>query len=100
LTVQSTKAQRLQVWKGFSRAVGGALPFSMPLLMTMEVWRIAVAAGRWQLLALALATVLLTFGLARTFSGQQLKPSLQTAAVDTGVASLSWPARSPPPGPG
>ncbi len=77
------------MWQGFGRAMGGALLFSMPLLMTMELWRIAVAVDRWRLLALALATLLLTFGLARTFGATKQEPSLRAAAVDTGVAVLA-----------
>ena len=89
LTVPTAAAERRQVWEGFGRAMGGALLFSMPLLMTMELWHIAVAVDRGQLLALTLATLLLTFGLARTFSGKQQEPSLRAAAVDTGVAVLA-----------
>jgi uncharacterized membrane protein len=89
LIVQTSQAQRRLVWQGFGRAMGGALLFSMPLLMTMELWRIAVAVDRWRLLALALAALLLTFGLARTFGATEQERSLRAAAVDTGVAVLA-----------
>jgi uncharacterized membrane protein len=47
----------------------------MPLLMTMELWRIAVAVDRWRLLTLALAALLLTFGLAWTFGATEQERS-------------------------
>ena len=80
------------VGKGLARAFGGALLFAMPLLMTMELWRIAVAVERWRLLALALATVLLTLGLARTFGSRAGRRDWRDTAVDAGIAVLAGTA--------
>lgn len=77
------------MWVGFGRAIGGALLFSMPLLMTMELWRIAVAADVTQLAALALATLLLTLGLAHTFGAMSGSITWRDATVDAGVAILA-----------
>jgi uncharacterized membrane protein len=74
---------------GLGRAFAGALLFSMPLLMTMELWRLAVTMQRWHLVVLVLATVVLTLGLAHTFGTIHGNPSWREAAIDAGVAFLA-----------
>ncbi|MCZ2857312.1 TIGR02587 family membrane protein [Blastococcus sp. VKM Ac-2987] len=76
-----------QLVMGFGRGIGGALLFAMPLLMTMEVWRLAHAVDRHRLAALVLGTVLLVVGLARNLgsTGAGWRASL----VDAGVAFLA-----------
>lgn len=70
---------------GFGRAIGGALLFAMPLLMTMEVWRLASSVDRYRLAVLTLATVGLVIGLARSF-GSRENSGWGASLVDAGVA--------------
>ncbi|MGY1827670.1 MULTISPECIES: TIGR02587 family membrane protein [unclassified Blastococcus] len=83
---QQTEAHHLI--KGFGRAVGGALLFAMPVLMTMEVWRLSLAVDRYRLAALAVGTVLLVIGLARHLGGSGAS-GWRPALVDAGVAFLA-----------
>jgi putative integral membrane protein (TIGR02587 family) len=49
--------------RALSRAFGGALLFSFPLLMTMEMWSLGMAVERWRLLAFLLLTLPMLIGL-------------------------------------
>lgn len=49
--------------RALSRAFGGALLFSFPLLMTMEMWSLGVAVERWRLLAFLVLTAPMLIGL-------------------------------------
>lgn len=75
--------------EGLGRAFAGALLFSMPLLMTMELWRLAVTMQRWHVAVLVVATVVLTVGLAHTFGAIHGNASWADAAVDAGVAFVA-----------
>lgn len=75
--------------RGFARAFAGAVLFAMPLLMTMELWRIAVAVERWRLALLVVATVALVVGLSRTFGALSGGVRWGAAVVDGGVAVLA-----------
>lgn len=77
------------VLRGFARAFAGAVLFAMPLLMTMELWRIAVAVERWRLALLVVATVALVVGLSRTFGAVSGGVRWSAAVVDAGVALLA-----------
>lgn len=70
---------------GFGRAIAGALLFSMPLLMTMEVWQLASSVDRYRLALLTLGTVALVVGLARNF-GATRNASWPAVLVDAAVA--------------
>jgi putative integral membrane protein (TIGR02587 family) len=88
--VTQVEGQRLGA--GFGRAVGGALLFAMPLLMTMEVWRLASSVDRYRLAILSLATVALVIGLARSFGSTQnsgWRPSLVDAGVTFVAAAVA-----------
>lgn len=75
--------------KGVGRAFGGALLFSMPMLMTMEFWRLAVSIPRWRLALLVVVTVALAVVLAHYFGFAHRKHAgFREAAVDAGVAVL------------
>ena len=50
---------------GLLRAVGGALIFSLPMLMTMEMWELGVQLDRWRLLGLLAASFPLLLLLSR-----------------------------------
>jgi hypothetical protein len=62
------------------------LLFSLPLLMTMELWQIAVAVDRWRLVLLAVATIGLTVGLTRNFGATTGSGRWSATLVDAGVA--------------
>ena len=67
------------------RAFGGALLFSIPLLMTMEMWSQGLAMDRWRLLAFLGAATPLLFGLAR-YAGFSKERGLVSDSLDVGVA--------------
>jgi uncharacterized membrane protein len=71
---------------GMGRAFAGALLFSMPLFMTMELWRLGLAVDRYRLALLLLSTVLLVVGLARELGGASEQPGWRGCLVDSGVA--------------
>ena len=50
---------------GLGRAVGGAVVFSLPVLMTMEMWSLGASLDRWRLLALVAGLIPLLIGLSR-----------------------------------
>lgn len=49
--------------RALSRAFGGALLFSFPLLMTMEMWSLGVTVERWRLLIFLVLTLPMLVGL-------------------------------------
>lgn len=51
------------VWVGLARAFGGAIFFSLPLLMTMEMWWLGFYMDRWRLLLLMLVIIPVLIGL-------------------------------------
>ncbi|RZJ26675.1 MAG: TIGR02587 family membrane protein [Brevundimonas sp.] len=67
------------------RAFGGALLFSIPLLMTMEMWLQGVAMERWRLLAFILAGLPLLYGLAH-YAGFSARRGFLNDSLDTAVA--------------
>lgn len=67
------------------RAFGGALLFSIPLLMTMEMWLQGVAMERWRLLAFILAGLPLLYGLAH-YAGFSNRRGLLNDTLDTAVS--------------
>ncbi|WP_439471471.1 TIGR02587 family membrane protein [Brevundimonas sp.] len=67
------------------RAFGGALLFSIPLLMTMEMWLQGVSMDRWRLLVFIVAGLPLLFGLAH-YAGFSRQRGLVNDGLDTAVA--------------
>jgi putative integral membrane protein (TIGR02587 family) len=47
-----TRARNLQFARGLARAYGGAIVFTLPLLMTMEMWSIGAYLPAWKLMLL------------------------------------------------
>lgn len=81
------QSQVHQLSRTFGRAVGGALLFAMPVLMTMEVWRLALTVDRYRLVALVAGTVLLVAGL--TWHLGRAEAGWQASLVDAGVAFVA-----------
>lgn len=54
--------------RGLGRAVAGAIIFSLPLLMTMEMWDLGQSMGRFRLALFIALTAVVVFGLSR-FAG-------------------------------
>ena len=52
-----TGTGNIELTKGVGRAFAGSLLFALPLLMTMEFWRLAQSVERYRLALLVLATV-------------------------------------------
>jgi putative integral membrane protein (TIGR02587 family) len=61
--VSASRDANLDYGAALARAFGGALLFSFPLLMTMEMWSLGIAVERWRLLALLLLTIPTLIGL-------------------------------------
>ena len=75
--------------RGVGRAFGGGVLFALPVLMTMEIWRLGVSIPRWRLALLVVATVALAVVLSRYFgSVHEENPGIVGATVDAGVAVL------------
>lgn len=49
--------------RALSRAFGGALLFSFPLLMTMEMWSLGMSVERWRLVTFLVLTIPMLIGL-------------------------------------
>lgn len=79
-----SKADR-QYAVGVARACGGALLFSLPILMTMETWHLGFYMERLRLALLLLATLPLLVGLAY-FLGFEESTRLRDAILDAFVA--------------
>ncbi|MBB5741185.1 TIGR02587 family membrane protein [Brevundimonas aurantiaca] len=71
--------------RDLGRAFGGALVFSIPLLMTMEMWEQGVAMDRGRLLAFIVAGLPLLYGLAY-YAGFSDRRGLANDLMDTAVA--------------
>lgn len=74
-----------QFWKGLGRACAGAVIFSIPMLMTMELWWLGFALERANLLVLALVSVPVLWGM-NYFIGFQATFCWQDDLRDTFVA--------------
>ncbi len=77
---------------GMGRAFAGALLFSMPLFMTMEIWRLGLEVDRYRIVLLLLSTAVLVVGLARELGGASEQPGWRGCLVDSGVeeAGAGW----------
>ncbi|MFC7380061.1 TIGR02587 family membrane protein [Brevundimonas sp. GCM10030266] len=73
--------------RDLGRAFAGALLFSIPLLMTMEMWRQGVAMDRGRLLLFVSAGLPLLYGLA-TYAGFDRRRGAVNDLLDTGAALL------------
>ncbi len=67
------------------RAFGGALLFSLPLLMTMEMWALGVSAAPARRLAFLVAALPVLYGLAH-YAGFSARRGLVNNSLDTLVA--------------
>jgi len=77
---------------GFGRALGGALIFSMPMLMTMEMWQLGFTVDRWRILILLVLSVPLLVFLSR-YSGfettRHLSEDVRDAMIALGIGLVS-----------
>jgi len=71
--------------RDLGRAFAGALVFSIPLLMTMEMWEQGVMMERWRLLTFVLTGLPLLYGLAY-YAGFSRRKGVWNDALDTLVA--------------
>ena len=72
-------------WRGVARAVAGAVIFSLPLYMTMEMWQLGFSMARGRLALLVVLTYPLLVGLSHV-SGFEPTFDLREDAVDAAVA--------------
>ena len=82
-------ASQSQFWSGVARAAGGALLFSLPMLMTMELWQFGMTLDPAHLAGLITVTFLLLIRLTRLFGFKETGAiSTSEAVIDAGVAYL------------
>lgn len=74
-------------FRGLARAAAGALIFSFPLLMTMEMWELGFHMDRVRLALFVLVTAAVVYGLSR-FAGFRDETTLFDDALDTAAALL------------
>ena len=70
---------------GLGRAFGGALIFTLPMLMTMEMWWLGFSMQPWKLALLLLATIPLLIGLSH-YMGFEETFGFKDDALDSFVA--------------
>ena len=75
--------------RGFGRAVGGALLFAVPVMMTQEIWRFAHTASRLRLALLVVLGTALVVALCRTFGTGQPGFGARAYVTDAGVAFVA-----------
>lgn len=77
--------QDREFFVGLARACAGSVIFTLPMLMTMELWSLGVYLGPWKMVVLLVVLVPLLTGLS-TVSGFRETASLRDDAVDAFVA--------------
>lgn len=85
LTFQLRDLCSARFWRGTLRAFGGALVFSLPMLMTMEMWWIGFHIEPLSLLLLVVSTIPLLVGLSRVVGFRETETLLDDV-VDAFVA--------------
>lgn len=70
-----------QFWSGIFRGFGGALLFSLPMLLTMEMWWVGFYGFRWRLIVFAVTMVPVLIGVAH-YAGLRSGTSWWQDAVD------------------
>lgn len=70
---------------GLARAFGGALLFSLPIFMTMEMWQLGMTVERWRLAILLIVTIPVLVGLSH-YSGFEPTFEWRDDVVDAFVA--------------
>lgn len=78
-----------ELLRGIGRAFGGAILFALPILMTMEVWELAVSVSNDRLALLVIATVAVAVVLSHYLGIRNTGTSdWRAAVIDAGVALL------------
>lgn len=75
----------VRAWVGISRAVGGAIIFSLPMMMTMEMWWIGFYIEPIRLMALILFSLPLFIGISLMIGFKQ-NQGLRDSVIDVMVA--------------
>ncbi len=76
------------VLMGVGRAIGGALLFALPIFMTMEVWRLAVAIPNYRIGLLIGVTIAVAVVLSFYLGFRKESIGWGEATIDAGVAML------------
>jgi putative integral membrane protein (TIGR02587 family) len=89
--VSAARDANLDYGNALARAFGGALLFSFPLLMTMEMWSLGMTVDRWRLVIFLVLTIPMLIGLSY-YSGFEptfrLKDEVLDALAAFGVGFL------------
>ena len=92
MIVDTSAAANWRYAKGLGRAFAGAIIFSLPILMTMEMWQLGFYLERTKLLQFALVNFVVLVGLSR-LSGFEKTDSwwqdLTDALSAYGIATLA-----------
>ena len=89
---RSGKPERSAIARGLPRAVGGALIFSLPMLMTMELWWLGFYLDRFRLTLLLVITIPLLVFLSRHSGFERtlrLRDDLRDAFIAYGIGILT-----------
>lgn len=81
-----------RAFRDFGRAAGGALLFSLPMLMTMELWELGFYLDRGRLITLMLAALPMLFFLSRQIGFEKTRSwrdGVVDALIALGVAAVT-----------
>lgn len=84
-TAEGGMGSEVDYLSDMGRAFGGALLFSLPLMMTMEMWALGVSAAPERRLAFVIAALPVLYGLAH-YAGFSARRGLVNNSLDTLVA--------------
>lgn len=82
---ESEKNADERFWLGLARAFGGAIIFTLPMLMTMEMWWLGFYMSDWKLALLLMVNVPLLIGLSH-YIGFEDTFEIKEDAIDSFVA--------------
>lgn len=88
---KTAEASTTRAIRDFARAGGGALIFSLPMMMTMELWWLGFYLDRFRLLVLLLATLPLLVFLSRYIGFERTRgwlDDIADTAIALGVAAI------------
>lgn len=82
---ETTKSEPIPEWVGIGRAIGGSIIFSLPIMMTMEMWWIGLYIDPIRLIILILLSLPLFYGIS-TMVGFRKSKTVFDNLVDVLVA--------------
>lgn len=84
-TKEFTKTESIPQWVGIGRAIGGAIIFSLPMMMTMEMWWLGYYVSPLRLLSLIALSLPLFYGISTMVGFRESKTAYDNV-IDVLVA--------------